>query len=121
MQDITSTAALLKQQYVSQDALLGLLAAEQSRVQTEASTTLGRSTDELVKDTVLYIGDKLREHHFVAEALLTTYVINNVADFLVSQHVITAVNEARDRFVIALVTAIVLDSVYKLWEKHRPS
>lgn len=117
-QDIGGDALVLKDQY-SRNALIGLLDAEQIRIAKEEKITLGISAKDLAKGAINFVGDGLQKNRIVTNALLMTYVVNQVVDYLIAEGVINQANINRERFVIALVVALIMDAVYKKWEEYR--
>jgi len=116
-QEILEQAYVMKQRY-SEAALMGLLEAEQTRLKREQTVILG-STKDLVKDAVNFVFDLILKNAPVLEAILTTYVVNGVVEYLVREGIVSAQDLSREQFVIALVVSLVLDQVRRKWEQHQ--
>ena len=104
-----------------QNTLLDLLEAEHTRILRERGLSLSShpQVKELLKDVLLKLGDELREHHAFTNAALTAWIVKNVVDYLVAENIIGPENISRDYMIVSVLVALVMDSVYKEWEKYR--
>ncbi len=115
--EIALEAKILQEQN-SSETLFGLLVENQKDANPQ-SLDIGTDLHNIITGALTYVIDRLKENRHITNALINTFIVSSVIDYLITQGIITQANISRDRFIAAVVTAIILDSAYKAWENYR--